>query len=105
MHALISANEYFSFVTRYLLGFGLLFQLPLVLLVINSVQQVPTKTLLRLEKWVLLLSFIVAAILTPTPDVFNQLLMAVPLIILYQLSVVLVSYPNTQTPQAEGKKR
>lgn len=105
VHALISANEYFSFVTRYLLGFGLLFQLPLVLLVINSVQQVPTKTLLRLEKWVLLLSFVVAAVLTPTPDVFNQLLMAVPLIILYQLSVVLVWLVNSRLSQTKGKKR
>jgi len=104
VHALISANEYFSFVTRYLLGFGLLFQLPLVLLVINSVQQVPTKTLLRHEKWVLLLSFVIAAVLTPTPDVFNQLLMAVPLIILYQLSVVLVWLVNSRLPQAKGKK-
>lgn len=104
VHALISTNEYFSFVTRYLVGFGLLFQLPLVLLVINSVQRIPVKTLLRHEKWVLLLSFVVAAILTPTPDVFNQLLMAVPLLILYQFSVVLVWLVNSHTSQAKGKK-
>lgn len=103
VQALISASDYFSFVTRYLLGFGLLFQLPLVLLVINSVQRIPIGRLLGLEKWVVLLSFVVAAVLTPTPDVFNQLLMALPLIVLYQITVVLVWLVNSRARQVRGK--
>lgn len=90
IQALISTNEYFSFVTRYLVGFGLVFQLPLVLIAVNSVQIIPTKTLLKAERWVILASFILAAILTPTPDIFNQLIMALPLILLYQLTVILL---------------
>lgn len=101
VQALISASDYFSFVTRYLLGFGLLFQLPLVLLVVNSVQRIPTRKLLGFEKWVVLLSFIIAAVLTPTPDVFNQLLMALPLIVLYQITVALVWLVNARTRQAK----
>ncbi|HMN12684.1 MAG TPA: twin-arginine translocase subunit TatC [Bellilinea sp.] len=103
VQALISASDYFSFVTRYLLGFGLLFQLPLVLLVINSVQRIPIGQLLGLEKWVVLLSFVVAAVLTPTPDIFNQLLMALPLIALYQITVVLVWLVNSRTRQVRGE--
>lgn len=94
IHALISTNEYLSFVLRYLLGFGLLFQLPLILLTINSVQKIPLQTLMRFQKWVILLSFLAAAVLTPTPDVFNQLLMAVPLIVLYQISIGLLVIVN-----------
>lgn len=94
IHALISTDEYLSFVLRYLLGFGLLFQLPLILLTINSVQKIPLQTLMRFQKWVILLSFLAAAVLTPTPDVFNQLLMAVPLIVLYQISIGLLVFVN-----------
>ena len=97
VQALISADEYFSFVTRYLMGFGLLFQLPLILLVINSIQEIPTTKLMQYQKWVLLLSFIIAALLTPTPDILNQLLMAVPLIVLYQLTIALLWLVNRRS--------
>lgn len=94
VHSLISTTEYFSFVSRYILGFSFLFQLPLVMLVINKIQVIPLKTLMHYQKWVVLSSFVVAAILTPTPDVFNQLLMAIPLILLYQVSVALIWLVN-----------
>lgn len=94
IQALISTDEYFSFVARYLLGFGLLFQLPLIMLTINSVQPISFKTLMRYQKWVLLGSFLAAAFLTPTPDMFNQLLMAVPLLGLYQVTVGLIVIVN-----------
>lgn len=87
IHALISTDEYLSFVIRYLLGFGLLFQLPLIMLTVNSIKRISFKTLMGFQKWVVLLSFLAAAILTPTPDVFNQLLMALPLIALYQITI------------------
>jgi len=98
VQALISAGEYFAFVTRYLLGFGLLFQLPLVMLIINSVQRIPTRKLMRYQKWIVLASFVIAAFLTPTPDLFNQLLMAVPLILLYQVTVALLWVVNRSQP-------
>lgn len=97
VQALISTKEYFDFVTRYLLGFGILFQLPLIMLIINSVQKITTKRLMSYQKWVFLVSFIVAAILTPTPDFFNQLIMAVPLILLYQLTIGLLYLVNKKT--------
>lgn len=94
IQALITTDEYFSFVTRYLLGFGLLFQLPLIMLTLNAIQRIPTRKLMGFQRWVIVLSFLVAAILTPTPDVFNQLLMAVPLILLYEFSVVVLLLVN-----------
>jgi len=94
VQALISAEEYFAFVARYLLGFGILFQLPLFLLALNSSYVIATKQLLSYEKWVVLFSFVFAAFLTPTPDFFNQLIMAIPIILLYQLSIVLLWIVN-----------
>ncbi|MEO8391992.1 MAG: twin-arginine translocase subunit TatC [Chloroflexota bacterium] len=92
--ALITTDEYLSFVTRYLLGFGLLFQLPLIMLTINSVQRIPARKLMGFQRWVIVLSFLVAAILTPTPDVFNQALMAVPQILLYEFTVAVLLLVN-----------
>lgn len=102
VQALISADAYFSFVMRYLVGFGLLCQLPLLLLITNTVRPLTAQSLMRYQKWVILGSFIFAAVLTPTPDVFNQLLMALPLITLYQLTIALLWIVNRrgrrQTP-------
>lgn len=88
--ALITTNEYFSFVTHYLLGFGLFFQLPLVLLLWNYISPLKSSLLLNYSRYVIVLSAIIAAVLTPTPDPINQAMMAVPLIVLYYLSVLLI---------------
>lgn len=92
--SLISASEYFSFVTRYLIGFGLLFQLPLIMVFINRISPLTLTQLLSFERWIFLFAFILAAILTPTPDLLNQVFMALPIIILYQLSVLLIWFIN-----------
>jgi sec-independent protein translocase protein TatC len=92
--ALISTSEYFTFVTRYLLGFGLVFQLPLIMIAINSFQKISLKSLLRFERWIIVISFVIAGIFTPTPDIFNQLMMAVPLLLLYQITLISIWFIN-----------
>jgi sec-independent protein translocase protein TatC len=92
--SLISTNEYFSFVTGYLIGFGLLFQLPLIMVFINKIVRLDFKKLMKLERWVILVAFIIAAILTPTPDFVNQTIMAVPIILLYQISALMIWFIN-----------
>lgn len=94
VQALITTDTYMSFVTLYLAGFAVLFQLPLVLLVINSVRKLHAKKLLAATKWVILGSFVAAALITPTPDPFNQAIMAGPVILLYLLSILLVILVN-----------
>lgn len=92
--SLISTDAYLSFVIRYLFGFGLLFELPLIMLIINSITKLHAKKLFSYQRYVILVSFILAAIITPTPDIINQTMMAVPLILLYEFSVFLVWYTN-----------
>lgn len=94
VQSLISTNEYFSFVMRYLLGFGIIFQLPLVLLVINTVSPLRHLKLMRYQRYVIVLSFVLAAIITPTPDPLNQAIMAIPVILLYQVSVLGIWFIN-----------
>jgi sec-independent protein translocase protein TatC len=84
---MISTREFLSFSTRMLLAFGCIFELPLVTFVLARMGLISAKFLRRQRKYAVLIIFCLAAILTPTPDVFNQLLMAAPLMILYELSI------------------
>ncbi len=94
VQSLIFTTEYLSFLMAYLLGFGLAFQLPLVLWIINAIHPFQKGQLWRQQKWVILFSFIAAAIVTPTPDIFNLLIMALPIVFLYQFAVVLIWWKN-----------
>lgn len=91
---IITTQEYFSFVSQYTIGFGILFQLPLAMLLLNHVSPLSRKQLLQSQRYVIVVSFIAAAIITPTPDPLNQFLMALPIIILFYVSILLVEYVN-----------
>lgn len=83
---MISTREFLSFATRLLLVFGIVFEMPLVVFFMARMGLISDTFLRRQRKYALLIVFIAAAILTP-PDVFTQLLMAMPLLILYEMSV------------------
>jgi sec-independent protein translocase protein TatC len=84
-------TEYYEFYSWFLLALGIVFQVPVVIFVLARIGIVTAGFLLRQFKWAILLSFIVAAIVTPTPDVVNQTLLALPMIGLYLLGVVVAA--------------
>ena len=86
----IMMDDYLSLVTKLLLAFGLVFELPTFVFFLTKVRLVTYKSLLGFAKYFVVIAFLVAAILTP-PDVFTQFLMAVPLLLMYALSI-LVAY-------------
>ncbi len=86
-----SVSQYLSFAITFLFGFGLVFQLPLVFWFLGLIGVLKSSFLRRNRKYAVLIILIVSAILTP-PDVFSQILMAVPLMILYELGIVLVDF-------------
>jgi sec-independent protein translocase protein TatC len=83
-----SMKEYLSFSIKFLLIFGLVFEFPMVLVLLTRIGVVDAKTLARQRKYAILLIFIFAAVMTP-PDFISQVLMALPLIGLYELSILL----------------
>ena len=85
--SLITANEYFNFVLTYIAGFAALFQVPLIVILIDKIKPMPPLKLIGSLRYVILASFIVAAVITPTPDPVNQALMAGPIILLYLCSI------------------
>lgn len=86
-----AVSEYFSLALRLLLAFGVVFELPVFMVFLAKIGVVNKQFLQKNRKYALLIAFIVAAILTPTPDIVNQLLMAGPLIVLYEVSIIAVS--------------
>jgi sec-independent protein translocase protein TatC len=85
---MISVGAYVSFALRLFLAFGGMFELPLVVVLLSKLGLVTPQMLSKNRKYVIVVSFLVAAILTP-PDVFTQVLMAVPLLVLFEISILL----------------
>ena len=83
---MISLSKYINFVGLFLLGFGILFQLPLVVVFLTRLGLIMPKTLSKKRRHVIIGLVLLAAIFTP-PDVITQLLLAIPLVLLYELSI------------------
>lgn len=84
-----SAKEYLSFATKLLLAFGIVFEFPTVLLLLSRLGIVTAEFLRQYRRYAILGFFVLAAFITP-PDVVSQLLVAVPLVFLYEFSILLV---------------
>jgi sec-independent protein translocase protein TatC len=81
-------EEYFSFYSWFLLGIGLIFQTPVVIFVLSRIGLVTPRFLMRHFKYAVLIAFIVAAVITPTPDAVTQSALALPMLALYLLGVL-----------------
>jgi sec-independent protein translocase protein TatC len=92
--ALITIQSYLNFVIVYLVGSSLMFQVPLVIFIINRFKQIPLKLLIKYERWVIVISIIAAAAINPSPRVGDLALLAVPMILSYQVGVILVWLVN-----------
>lgn len=82
-----SMKEYFSFASKLLIAFGVVFELPLIITLLSRLGLISVEFLKKNRKYALLLFFVGAAILTP-PDVITQIMMAIPLMFLYEISII-----------------
>jgi sec-independent protein translocase protein TatC len=87
---LITIQSYMSFVAVYLLGSALMFQLPLILIIINRIKPLTPGGLFKYERHVVIFAFVTAFIMNPTPNIIDQLLVVVPMIVMYQLGIGLI---------------
>ncbi|MCD6653601.1 MAG: twin-arginine translocase subunit TatC [Sulfurovum sp.] len=90
---LINIEDYVGFFTKIMVGFGISFELPVFAYFLALLGLVTDRTLVDFFKYAIIIIFIVAALLTP-PDVLTQFLMAVPLVLLYGLSILIVRMVN-----------
>lgn len=87
LHAMISINEFVGTVGAFLLACGIIFQIPVIMFFLTKLGVVTPRLLMKSQRIAIVLIFIVAAILSP-PDVFSQILMAIPLFVLFELGVL-----------------
>jgi sec-independent protein translocase protein TatC len=98
---MISAGRYVSFCTVFIFGFGLTFELPLILALLSHLRIVNAAFLTRNRKYAILLIAIISAVVTPTPDIFNMSLMGVPMYFLFEIGVILVKIIERKRARAE----
>ena len=84
-------DSYFSFVLTMFVAFGLTFEVPIVVVVLNRLGFASYEKLVKIRPYVIVGAFIVAAIFTP-PDVLSQTLLAVPIVLLFQVGIWLVRW-------------
>ena len=84
-----SVSLYVGFVTRMLLALGLVFQTPIFIYFLSAIGLVDTRRLSKWRPFVVVIVAIVAAVITPTPDPFNQALVAIPMYLLYEVGILL----------------
>ena len=88
----LRAEEYLSFVTTFVLGMGLVFEVPVIIWALVRVGVVQRSWLAKQRRYVFLLVFVIGAIITPTPDPFNQTLVAIPMYLLWELGLFLARF-------------
>jgi sec-independent protein translocase protein TatC len=84
---MVSVTEYFDLFVNVILGVGLVFELPILVFFLTLLRIVTPGFLVRNSRYAILIIFIVAAVVTPTPDVFNLMLFAAPMCVLYYVGV------------------
>ena len=96
-----AVDEYISFVLRLLLGFGLVFEMPVITLLLSRLGLVTPELMRSIRRYAIVVIFLLAAIFTP-PDPISQLLMALPLLLLYEISIWVCKFSGGRSPDDEG---
>ena len=87
---MFSIGQYLSFVISFVLPFGFVFELPMIVLVLAKMGFLTSAFLREKRKFVIVGSFVVGALISPTPDIFSQCMIAIPMLLLYECSIMIV---------------
>lgn len=88
-----------------MLAFGAVFELPLLILFLSMIGMVTHRGLWKFNRWFVVIAFIVGAILTPSPDVVSQIMMAMPMIVLYNVSILLSFFVTRKREREDAELR
>jgi len=96
----LRAEDYFMFMALFILAFGVVFELPVVLVLLAKVGVIDDKFLKRNRRWAVVILAVAAAVITPSQDAFSMLAMFIPLYVLYEVSVVLARFVQPKRESA-----
>ena len=105
LRAMLSFKDYLSLFVTFLLGFGVSFELPIFIFFLTKLRIVNAKMLSKQRRYAILVIFIVAAVLTPSPDALSQILMAIPLMFLYEISIFVSRFAGKKKTDSEDNKQ
>ncbi|KFZ44709.1 preprotein translocase subunit TatC [Smithella sp. D17] len=105
LQAMLSFKDYLSLFVTFLLGFGVSFELPIFMFFLAKLGIVNAKMLSKQRRYAILVIFVVAAILTPSPDALSQVLMAIPLMFLYEVSIFVVKFAEKKKVNVEANEK
>ncbi len=100
---LVGLNEYFSFLVQMLLVFGISFEIPLFVLLLNLAGVVKGEALARYRPWIVVSIFVFAAVATPSTDPFSMLMLAIPMTVLFLIAEVLARIIDRRRARAADK--
>jgi len=98
IQAMPAIKEYLSLVLKLLFAFGLSFQIPIIIMLLVRLGMVEVETLIDKRRYVIVWAFVFAAILTP-PDIISQVLLGVPMLLLYEAGVMLARIKQRSSAQ------
>jgi len=104
LEALPSADAYLGLVMQFILAFGVSFLMPVLLMLLNRAGFVSRAQLIGLRRYMIVAAFILAAVLTP-PDVVSQLMLAVPLLLLYEITIVAIWFTDRKRAKEEAAEQ
>lgn len=97
---MLTISKYLSFTLSFLIPFGLVFEFPLVIYFLTSIGVVTPEWLVRNRKYAILITFVLAAMLTPGPDPLSQLIMAAPMVVLYEIGILVAKVVTKKRTQS-----
>lgn len=100
VEALPSTDSYLSLVMQFILAFGISFLMPVLLMLLNKAGIVTRQQLVGMRRYMIVLAFIAAAVLTP-PDVVSQLMLAIPLILLYEITLITIWFTDRKAQKKD----
>ena len=103
LKSLPSMQEYLDITRDSMLAFGAIFEMPLLIYFLAMVGLVTHRSLWKFSRWFIVLAFIIGAILTPGPDVVSQFMMATPMIVLYNVSILLAWRVTIKREKAQAE--
>lgn len=104
IQSLLSATDYLEFVTNHLITFIIIFQLPLILLFIDRIKPLPPKTLLKYDKHIIIGAAAISLILPFTYDPVSQFLVGLPIVVLYNLTIILVFFRHRKKGRSAARQ-
>jgi len=101
---MITVNDFFSLTVKMLLGIGLVFEMPTLIFFLSKMGLVTSRWMVRKFKYAVLVIFIIAAVITPSPDMITQCILAVPMLFLYSVGIVVAFFFGKERKERKEKR-